>query len=45
MRYFEKNCKPNNREKVDELNSQFDAKYKEFSANHTENCDFLTGWP
>ena len=39
QRSFEKNCKPNNSEKVDELNSRFTAKYREFSENHMGNCD------
>ena len=39
QRSFESNSKPNNSVKVDELNSQFDDKYREFSLNHAQNCD------
>ena len=39
QRSFEANCQPNNRNKVDELNSRFSEKYKEFSQNHLQNCD------
>ena len=36
---FENNCKPNNSNRVDELNSRFSEKYREFSDNHIDNCD------
>ena len=36
---FEANSRPNNPLKVDELNSQFYVKYREFSQNHLHNCN------
>ena len=39
QRSFEKNCKPNNPDRVQELNSRFKEKYEEFSISHVSNCD------
>ena len=36
---FQKNSKPNNQAKVDELNDKFTEKYTQFSATHAQNCE------
>ena len=36
---FQKNSKPNNPSKVEELNQGFASKYKDFSASHRISCD------
>ena len=36
---FEKNARPNNSEKVDELNRRFNQSYSDYENNHKEKCD------
>ncbi len=36
---FMENSNPNNRDKVEELNSQFQEKYAQLCIDHTQNCD------
>ena len=36
---FMENSKPNNRDKVDELNTQFHEKYAQLQTDHAQNCD------
>ena len=36
---FQSNSEPNNRHKVEELNSQFDKDYDEFNKTHDDNCN------
>ena len=35
---FEQNCVPNNKSKVDLLNSRFTAQYEEYEARHSKSC-------
>ena len=39
QRSFQANSKPNNLTKVEELNSKFNEKHREYSLNHAQNCD------
>lgn len=36
---FQKNSRPNNMDKVEELNNRFNRSYAVFSAKHDDNCD------
>ena len=38
---FRKNSEPNDRKKVEELNSRFSKKYEEFCTNHATTCDCI----
>ena len=38
---FQQNSVPNNRAKVDELNSRFTAEYEEYEARHNNSCDCI----
>ena len=36
---FQRNSRPNNQSRVDDLNAKFNVKYDEFSSNHSESCN------
>ena len=39
QQHFEKNARPNNRQKVEELNDKFSSKYAEYCSSHEDLCN------